>query len=249
MKKVANLSVIVPSLNHGNYLDKCLRSIFEDQNYNYQVFLMDGGSNDNTIEIIENWREKLHFFRSLKDNGQGAAINEAAQKINTKYLCWLNSDDYFLPNGLDFMYETIQERDSPVLYCRTYDLIQKNLSFRQTKVENFSKERLAIRCIISQPGSIIKKDCWDKVNGLDQNLKLAFDYDLWWKIFMKYGDLHFIDKFVAVNRVHFKTKTVINRKKHYEEAIKIIKKYNKRVPIKWYLYQPYAVWLRLLLKI
>lgn len=244
---IKDLAVIIPSYNYSQYLDKCLSSIINDQKNKYKIFLMDGGSNVQTQKIIQKWKKKIYFLRIKKDKGQVAAINEAAKLSNTKYICWINSDDYYLPNGLDNLYETIKTTKSPAVYARTLDYYNKD-KIKRSFVQKFSKRNMSIRCIISQPGTIIKKKYWDKVGGLDKKLNLAFDYDLWWKLYNKFGDLSFYDDVVAVNRVHRKTKTINFRSDHYKEAIAVVKKYNHYVPLKWYLYWPYAVWLRKVFK-
>lgn len=76
---------------------------------------------------------------------------------------------------------------------------------------------------------------------------MAMDYDLWWRLFKLGGPLLFIDEFIAVNRIHSATKTRRLRRLHYQEAIQTVNKYYGRVPWKWWLAQPYAVWYKLML--
>ena len=93
------VTIVVPSFNQGIYLDKCLDSIFS-QNIPVEVFVMDGGSTDITLEVIKKWELKLAGWRSRKDEGQSAAINEGMKMGTAPFCCWLNSDDYFLENCL-----------------------------------------------------------------------------------------------------------------------------------------------------
>jgi len=78
---------------------------------------------------------------------------------------------------------------------------------------------------------------------------MAMDYDLWWRLFKQAGPLQLLDDFVAVNREHGNTKTKTQRLRHYQEAIKVVRKYYGRVPLKWWLAQPYAVWFKNILNI
>ena len=111
-------------------------------------------------------------------------------------------------------------------------------------VEPFNERRLALRCIISQPATLIRRTAWEAVKGVDESLHMAMDYDLWWRLFKQVGPLHFVDAFVAVNREHDDTKTKTQRRRHYQEAMRVVHKYYGRVPLKWWLAQPYAVWFR-----
>jgi len=82
------------------------------------------------------------------------------------------------------------------------------------------------------------------VGGVDENLHMAMDYDLWWRLFKAFGPLHFVNDFIAVNREHESTKTKTQRRRHYQEAIKVVRRHYGRVPVKWWLFQPYSVWFK-----
>ncbi len=73
---------------------------------------------------------------------------------------------------------------------------------------------------------------------------MAMDYDLWWRLFKQVGALRFVDEFIAVNRIHAKTKSNTQRVAHYREAMSVVKKYHGSIPWKWWLVQPYAVWFK-----
>ncbi len=111
-------------------------------------------------------------------------------------------------------------------------------------VEPFSERRLALRCIVSQPATLIRRTAWEAVGGVDESLHMAMDYDLWWRLYKAFGPLHFVDDFVAANREHADTKTKTKRRLHYREAIQVVRKHHGHVPLKWWLAQPYAVWFR-----
>ena len=85
MKK-ALITVAVPSFNQGEYLDDTLTSIFE-QNVPVEVFVMDGGSTDTSLDVIRKWEPKLTGWRSRKDNAQAAAINEGIELGTAPYVC------------------------------------------------------------------------------------------------------------------------------------------------------------------
>jgi len=102
------VTIAVPSLNQGRFLNDTLASIIE-QSLPVEVFVMDGGSSDNSIEIIRQWEPKLAGSRSHPDNGQAAAINEGIAKGSAPYVCWLNSDDFFYPDGLKRLLQTLQK--------------------------------------------------------------------------------------------------------------------------------------------
>jgi glycosyltransferase involved in cell wall biosynthesis len=238
------VTVAVPSFNQGRYLDDALGSIF-NQDVPVEVFVLDGGSSDNSIEIIHKWEDKLSGWRSHADNGQGAAINEGIAQGRAPYVCWLNSDDWFLPGGLKKLFVELQKNtNTSTVYGRAWNVAEKSGRKYPVWVEPFNEHRLALRCIISQPATLIRRSAWETVGGVDVKLHMAMDYELWWRLYKLAGPLHFVDDFVAINREHPDTKTKTQRRLHYQEAMNVVRKHYGSVPLKWWLAQPYAVWFK-----
>jgi hypothetical protein len=238
----ARVTVAVPSWQQGAYLAEALDSVLA-QDVPVEVFVADGGSSDGSLEIIRAREARLAGWRSHADSGQGAAVNECIARGSAPYVCWLNSDDVLLPGALGILVRALEEHPgAPAAYGRVWN----RAGARQTPVwvEAFDAGRLARRCIVSQPGTLIRRSAWEAVGGLDESLRMAMDYDLWWRLYRHAGPLHFVDAWVAVNREHGATKTRNNRALHYREAMAVVRRHNGSVPLKWWLYQPYAVWFK-----
>lgn len=238
------ITVAVPSLNQGKFLEQALASIAQ-QGLQVEIMLADGGSTDETPDIIERWRGKLAWSRSGPDKGQAAAINEAIAQGAAPYVCWLNADDIYLPHGLEMLAEYLDRHpEVPAAYGRVWNTDEQGRPTTPYWTSPFSEWRLAQYCFISQPGTLIRREVWESVGGLDEKLHMAMDYDLWWKILRGFGPMAYVPEFVATNRVHEQTKTASRRREHYLEAMQTVKRYIGHVPLKWYLAWPWAVWLR-----
>lgn len=242
------VTIAVPSFNQGRYLDQALQSIFE-QDVPVEVFVMDGGSTDGSLDIIRRWEHRLAGWRSHRDNGQAAAINEGIACGSAPYVAWLNSDDWYLKGGLAHLCRALSDeaQNAPMAYGLALNVVEKSGRRYPVWVEPFSERRLALRCIISQPATLIRRSAWEAVGGADPDLHMVMDYDLWWRLFKARGALYFVQQDVAVNREHETTKTNTLRRRHYSEAIRTVRKHHGSVPIKWWLMQPYAVWYKALM--
>ncbi len=242
------ITIAVPSFNQGRFLDQALNSIFS-QEIPVEVFVLDAGSSDESLTIIRKWESRLAGWRSHADAGQAAAINEGIANGRAPYVCWLNSDDFYLPHGLATMLAELDKNPgAPAVYGRSWNLQDQSGKRRPVWIESFNERRLALRCFISQPATVIRRAAWEAVGGVDSRLHMCMDYDLWWRLYKQIGPLQFCDNYVAVNREHANTKTGTRRRDHYREAIATVRQHYGRVPLKWWLAQPYAVWLKSILK-
>ncbi len=238
------VTVVVPSFNQGKFLDQALDSIFR-QDVPVEVFVMDGGSTDESLDVIKKWGNYLAFWRSCPDGGQAAAINEGISMGTAPYVAWLNSDDWYLDGALENLLRKLESNVSaPAAYGRAWNFVEKTGRRYPVKVEKFEERRLAVRCLISQPATLIRRQAWDEVGGVDPCLHMAMDYDLWWRLYRSFGPLIFSEEYIAINREHEATKTRNFRKLHYAEAIAVVRRNYGSVPLKWWLAQPYAVWFK-----
>jgi GT2 family glycosyltransferase len=238
------VTIAVPSYNQGRFLEQALVSIFE-QDLPVEVFVADGGSTDGSVDIIRRYERRLAGWRSHSDRGQAAAINECIALGKAPYVCWLNSDDCLLRGGLKRLIDALERKPgAPAAYGKVWNYVEGKTVRKPIWVERFSERRLALRCIVSQPGTLIRRSAWEGVGGIDENLQMAIDYDLWWRLYRKFAPLEFVAEFIALNRYHPDTKTNTRRVLHYQEAMAIVRKYHGRVPLKWWFAQPYAVWLK-----
>lgn len=244
LKKKPLVTIAVPSFNQGKYLNDALASIFE-QSVPVEVFIADGGSTDNTLNVIKRWEHRLAGWRSGPDRGQSAAINECIARGSAPYVAWLNSDDAYIKGGLETLHQLLEaEPHAPVAYGQVWNANYQLKYINRISTEPFSRNGLASRCIISQPGTLIRREAWESVGGADESLGMSMDYDLWWRLFIKFGAFVYTDTDVAINRDHDETKTNTKRRQHYAESMYIVRKYYGRVPLRWWAAWPISVWWR-----
>src|SRR5438552_4193486 len=94
------ISVVVPSYNQGRFLRHCLDSIFSQGYPNLEVVVMDGGSTDESVAILQEMAPHLAYWQSQPDGGQSAAINAGMRHCTGDLVTWLNSDDWYWGESL-----------------------------------------------------------------------------------------------------------------------------------------------------
>jgi glycosyltransferase involved in cell wall biosynthesis len=245
MAGAPRVTVAVPSLNHARFLERTLESIFA-QGIEVEVFVMDAGSDDGTLGVIGRFQSRLAGWRSSPDAGQAAAINEGIARGSAPYVCWLNSDDWWREGALARLVECLERHpNAPFAYGRACNFDDATGRTRMNlEVWPFREWLFARFCTVAQPATLVRRSAWEAVGGLDESLHLAMDYDLWWRLYKRFGRPPFMHHVLAMNRRHAGTKTTSRRQEHYDEAIAVVKRHYGRVPLKWYLAQPFSVWLR-----
>ena len=103
------ISIITVVLNNEKYIEECILSLHNQKNENYEHIIIDGGSSDNTINIIKKYEEKIDYWCSRKDKGIYDAFNNGMQLAKGDYIGFLNSDDYYSHNALELLNEYIEK--------------------------------------------------------------------------------------------------------------------------------------------
>lgn len=95
------LTVITPSFNQGRYLERTLRSVFDQSYPDLEYIVMDGGSTDDSVDILRRYDNRLSYWVSEPDGGQSWAINRAVERSTGDVIAYINSDDYYLPGAFE----------------------------------------------------------------------------------------------------------------------------------------------------
>ena len=101
------ISIVTPSYNQGEFLEETIRAVLLQNYPNLEYFIMDGGSTDNSVEIIKTYKPWLTYWVSEKDKGQADAINKGFERVTGDILAWLNSDDTYEPDILKDMEKAV----------------------------------------------------------------------------------------------------------------------------------------------
>ncbi len=227
--------IIIPSYNQGKYLEKTIQSVLENQRHaDIEIALMDGGSQDESIEIIEKYHPYFSVWVSEPDNGQADAINKGIQALpNCKYYMWLNSDDVYNDEfAVKKIVEFADSRGYDVCYGLSHFINEQGQPIGEYPVEPFDKENLGKRCYLSQPSVLFSKKAYDTVGPLNKNLKMCLDYEYWIRLSQDYN-FGYLKEYIGSTRIYGETKTSTQQQQHLKEAVTILMKYYGNVPMHW----------------
>jgi glycosyltransferase involved in cell wall biosynthesis len=188
--------------------------------------ILDGGSTDNSVEIIKKYENNITYWVSEKDKGQSDAINKGFSKATGEIITWLNSDDLFLPDTLNKVAEYFS--NNPDKGAVSGDLIvidQKGNELLQKKmIDLFPMEMIFSSISVPQPSTFFKRSALEKTGFLDTSLNYNMDLDFF--IRMKKNGIQFgrINKPLTKFRLHNSSKTVSEYSDKVEKANYKIKK-------------------------
>ncbi|MCB8976637.1 MAG: glycosyltransferase [Ardenticatenaceae bacterium] len=176
------ISIVTPSYNQGDYIEATIRSVLLQNYPNLEYFIMDGGSDDQTVDIIRRYEPWVTQWVSEPDRGQSHAINKGLDQGTGVIFAWLNSDDMLLPDALWRVAEAYQKYPQAAAWAGTCHLIRPNGRIIKSEVpRGLTREGLAdwfYGGFFFQPSCFFSARAWQAIHGVDESLNFAMDVDL-----------------------------------------------------------------------
>ncbi len=225
MNKYPSISIITPSFNQALFLDSCIRSIASQGYENLEHIVMDGGSSDESPEIIRHYGAHISKAVIGPDLGQSDAINKGIMLSRGGIIGWLNSDDALLPGSLAAVAEYFSQNPECEWlagHCHFTDVYGKpgwQCVVKERPAEDYVRFWDGI--FLPQPSVFFRRALWDKVGGLNISYRYAMDLDLWLR-FLSASPLHCLDATLSINRVHGATKTRTGKEDAITEFVNIL---------------------------
>jgi len=196
------LTIVTPSYNQGAFIEQTIRSVLLQNYPNLEYIVIDGGSTDNTINILEKYSPWISYWQSKKDNGQSHAINLGFSLASGQYYAWINSDDYYLEGTFYKVAKKFIESRSKFVYGYGLDHILETGEFKKITLPPFLDYLIRLPSLI-QPAcfwcSSIHQPVWE-------DLHCALDYELWLRL-VKGQRRSLIKEPLCVANVHAEAKT------------------------------------------
>ncbi len=223
--KWPRLTIIMPSYNQGNLIEESIRSVFLQDYPNLEFMIIDGGSSDNSLNIIKKYSNSLSYWESKPDKGQAHAINKGMRLATGEFASWLNSDDYLFPGALFAMGSACLQFPNAVgIYGAGTKVLLTGEKYKDVPPPDPSPTVFRHSMCVLQPSLFFRLRDFFAVGGLDESLHFAMDWDLLLKLQSR-GRFSSIIAPIAMQRCYPESKTSSGGWKRELEIAQVAKKH------------------------
>ena len=227
-------SVITPSYCQGRFIERTIESVLQQRvpEIELEYIVCDGGSNDETIEILKRYDDQITWV-SEPDGGQADAVNKGISRTNGEIIAWINSDDLYYPGTFTAVQEIFAKNPEVMAVYGDADHIDTEDNVLETyPTEAWNYKHLFEICYLCQPAVFFRRELIEKYGNLDDTLKYCMDYELW----LRYGQhtqFYYLPRKLSGSRMYQDNKTLGQRiAVHYEINEMFSSQFNN-VPEKW----------------
>jgi tetratricopeptide (TPR) repeat protein/glycosyltransferase involved in cell wall biosynthesis len=212
------ISIVTPSYNQGEFIEETILSVIKQNYPQVEYILIDGGSTDNTLEIVDRYRQYFSYVVSEADGGQSAALNKGFRQATGEIFTWLNSDDRLAPNALYAVALAFYTSKADVVagICQVF---RQDIEIEQ-HLTSCANGQLAMSDLLDiencwlkgkffyQPEVMFTRAIWEKSGGaVNEALYYSMDYELWTRFAANNAQIQIIGYPVAQYRLHEAQKT------------------------------------------
>lgn len=215
------ISVVIPTKDQGDTIEHTILSIVNQNYQNYEIIVVDGGSSDGTGKILDRYKSWINYCVREEDKGQSDAINKGFRLATGDIYAWINSDDYYLPGAFSRVVSVFENNQNIDIVVGSGIIVTKELRFLKS-VDSMKIKREELlqwekgRWVMQQ-SCFWTSELWKRVGGVDENLDLLMDFDLWLR-FAEVGESKDIPDCLAAMRYYPEAKTVSLKEKMKEET-------------------------------
>ena len=209
MEMHPTVSVVIPSFNMGNLLPDAIESVFNQTYKDYEIIVVDDGSQDDTKERVDKYRARGVKYIYQKNSGVASARNVGIFQSKGQYVAFLDADDLWLPDKLELQMKALKELNVGAVACgykvidymsgRTLsEIVRKNYPTREDLYQSLCISQIIPAC---SSGVLLKKSYFQDVGCFSEALPIAEDWELWLRIAKKY-DIKFVEQPLVLIRIN-----------------------------------------------
>jgi glycosyltransferase involved in cell wall biosynthesis len=216
------VTIVTPSFNQVSFLEATIQSVLSQDYPKIEYILVDGGSQDGSLEIIKKYADRFAYWVSEQDRGHADALNKGFSRANGKIWAWLNSDDTYYPEAVSRAVRFLVENPDVGMVYGDADLTddQGNIigEFAARQTDYYRMLEGSVH--IPQATTFIRASVWQQIGELDLSLFFGFDYDLWVKI-SKITKIKYLPQKWATFRLHGEGKSIRFDDRCYPDMLQV----------------------------
>ena len=245
MSNFPKIVIVTPSFNQGHLLEQTIKSVIGQNYENLRYFVVDGQSQDNSVEVIRKYEDHLSGWVSEPDNGQTSAINKGWQmEKEADIYAWINSDDFLLPGALSRVAEAYQDsiknnEDVGVFAGSGLKVDMKGNTLKTVDVKKITKHCPRTAFQFLQPSAFFTGAAIKDVVMLNESLNYTMDWEIVLRINKKYK-IKYIDSLLGAYRDYGETKTSTGGWERLKEIAMVGREYNGPTDRNYILYKLYS---------
>jgi len=237
------ITVVTPCYNMGKYLERTIQSVLQNLEPGDEYFIIDGGSTDDSVKIIEAFRSKITGWVSEKDHGYADALAKGFNRGTGDVFCWINASDILLPGAFEKVRNVFTKTNVDFIFGDDFYISEddKILAFSKGQVGNLRSAMLYGGWTPLQDACFWTKNLYQKVGGIDVSLKYAADFDLFLRFSLS-GKTQYVPHIFSAFRRHGDQKSISGSAEYRKERIESLSmiKTKERIPlIKFYVLKAY----------
>jgi hypothetical protein len=223
------ISVVTPSFNQGRFLEQCITSVLEQDYSDLEYIVIDGGSSDESVEVLRRHEHHFAYWVSEPDSGQSDALNKGFRRATGDLAVWLNADDFFLPGAFAAVAAVYRQNAGASFYFGDGWRADEagNLVSRMFPERGVLWKPDALRYgldYILQPATFINRRRLTEIGYIDAGLHFGMDWDLWLRL-TRLADPAPVPACLAASREYAATKTAAGAFPRAEELRRIAEKH------------------------
>jgi len=216
------ISIVTPSYNQAAYLETTFQSVLSQDYPALEYLLVDGESDDGSLEIIRKYAQHFAWWVTEKDQGQADAINKGLRKSTGEIVAWLNSDDIYLPGTLRKVVAFFEEHPQVgLVYGDMQAVDSEGTQINTLRYPAYTMADLMTFHIIGQPAVFFRRSVMEQAGLLDLSYHYLLDHQLWIRMAGKTAIAHIPDVLAAA-RYHAEAKNLAAAGKFGAEAYRMV---------------------------
>lgn len=222
MQALPLVSIVTPSYNQAPFLEATLLSVLDQTYPRIEYLVIDGGSTDGSVEIIERYADRLAGWVSEPDLGQTDALNKGFARASGDVFAWLNSDDTYRPQAVaEAVAYLVTHPAVGLVYGDANFIDERNRVIGRFNAQPTSYARLRRGGVyIPQQAAFFRGRLWRRVGPLDPTFYFAMDYDLWVRLAAQ-APIHYHPGLWANFRLHSAAKTIAEDARCWPEMLRV----------------------------